>query len=575
MSDGQFDRRTFLRIAGGSTFGLSLLLDACAPPTPAPAPAPAQAPTPAARVSTPPPVATAAAQKLKLPNYLPMQGPKADLPATSDGLQAGYFTYPQSLSKTVTQPPGLGGDVTGLTSLPFSPPPPLQDNQAWQAINTELNANVKLRMVPSGDYANAVATTMAGGDLPDLFYFNAFGPTTADLPQFLKTAYADLTPFLAGEAIKDYPNLAAFPTASWIPTVFDGALFGVPVVRPPWNYVWYVNQTWLESIGATAPRNADEFKRILIAMTRPQSNQWGIGAGAPAYGLVNGRGDCPLLAMFGAPNNWSVDSGGKFTKDFESGEFRAALGYVRELYAAGVFYPDPVPLNSVILKTAFIGGKIGVVSTGWASYAVEFWDAALKMSPPIKIRTLAPFSHDGGKPIWHQFSGLIGMTAVKKASIDRVKELLRILNFLAAPFGSQESLLLEYGVKNIDFTFDARNNPVKTDQGRADTNVMWQYLAWRSPVLYYPADPEFAKVAYADTQSMLPGLLADPSLGLYSSTDRSKGGALIQSFSDGLGPIVTGGRPLSDFDQVLKDWQRAGGDQMRQEYQQAYSESMK
>jgi putative aldouronate transport system substrate-binding protein len=594
------DRRSFLRMASASSIGLSFLVEACtqapqasptlgaAPTSAAPAkptsPPPAAAPTqPAAAPeavpkvqATPASALAAASRRLRLPAYVPIEGAKADLPATADGLQAGYLSYPQTLVKTVTQPPGMGGDVTALTSLPFSPPPPVEDNPAWQAINKELNANMKIRMVPAGDaYVNAVATTMAGGDLPDLFYFNAFGPTTSDLPQFLKTAYTDLTPFVAGDAVKEYPNLAAFPTASWIPTVFDGAIFGIPIVRPAWNYVWYVNQTWLEAIGGSRPKTADEFKRILVDMTRPQSNQWGIGAGAPAYGLVNGRGDCPQLAMFNAPNNWKVDSAGKFTKDFETEEFKAALGYVRDLYAAGVFYPDPVPLNSTILKTAFIGGKIGVVSTGWASYAVEFWDAALKMSPPVKIRTLPPFSHDGGKPTWHQFTGLIGMTAIKKAPPERVKEILRILNYLAAPFGSQESLLLEYGVKGIDFNFDAQGNPVKTDKGRADTNVMWQYLAWRSPVLFYPADPEFAKVAYADTQAMVPALLADPSLGLYSRTDRSKGGSLIQSFSDGLGPIVTGQSPLSAFDQVLKDWRTAGGDQMRQEYEQAYAESMK
>src|SRR5712691_4788555 len=257
MRNGQrargVDRRAFLRMAGASTLGFSVLVEACT------APAPAAAPT--SRPAAPPAVAAtpAAGRKLQLPNYAPVAGAQADLPPTPEGLQAGYFAYPKSLGKTVKKAPGLGGDVTALTSLPFAPPPPIEDNPAWQAINKELNANMKVRMVPSGDYANAVATTMAGGDLPDLFYFNAFGPTTADLPQFLKTAYTDVTPFLAGDAITDYPNLAAFPTASWIPTVFDGALFGVPVVRPPWNYVWYVNQTWLGSIGASAPANADDF----------------------------------------------------------------------------------------------------------------------------------------------------------------------------------------------------------------------------------------------------------------------------------------------------------------------------
>ncbi|MBV9579666.1 MAG: hypothetical protein JO057_13845 [Chloroflexi bacterium] len=558
------DRRGFLRLAGASTFGLSMVLEACAPPVRI-----GGAPTTVAGASTP-----AAAGKLRLPTYLPVQGAKPDLPPTPQGLQAAYFTYPQTLVQSVTQSPGSGTDVTALTSLPFAPPPGVDQNPAWQAINKALNANVKMQMVPADSYANTVATTMAGGDLPDLFYFNAFGPTTNDLPRFLQSAYTDLTPFVAGDAIKDYPNLAGFPTASWTPTVFDGSIYGVPVVRPPWNYVWYVNQTWLDTIGATPPTSADDFTRILKEMTNPQANQWGIGAGAPAYGLVNGRGDCPQLAMFGAPNNWSVDSRGHFTKDFETGQFKAALGYVRDLYAAGVFYPNPVTLNSTILKTAFEGGQVGVISTGWASYAVEFWDAALKMNPPIELRTMGPFSADGGKPVWHQFAGLIGMTAVKKSSPDRVKELLRILNYLAAPFGSQESLLLEYGVKDVDFTFDAQGNPQKTDKGKADTNVMWQYLAWRPPVLFYPADSNFARVAYADSQKMLPDLIADPSLGLYSSTDGNKGGGLTQTFADGLGPIITGASPLSDFDQVLQAWRSGGGDQIRQEYQQAYASSM-
>jgi putative aldouronate transport system substrate-binding protein len=50
------------------------------------------------------------------------------------------------------------------------------------------------------------------------------------------------------------------------------------------------------------------------------------------------------------------------------------------------------------------------------------------------------------------------MTAIKKGSPERVKELLRIEDFLAAPFGSQESLLLEYGVKDVDFILYAQGN---------------------------------------------------------------------------------------------------------------------
>jgi putative aldouronate transport system substrate-binding protein len=592
------DRRTFLRMAGASTMGLTFLVSACtaapqASPTPAPAPKPTSVPaaptavaaaptavpappTAVARPPTPAPSAPGAALgKLRLPTFVPAAVPPPDFPATESGLQAGYKVYPKTLVKSVATPPGTGGDVTALTSLPFPPSPPLEENTAWQAVNKQLNATVKMRMVPSADYQNAVATTMAGGDLPELFYFNAFGITASEMPRFLRASYTDLTPYLSGDAIKEYPNLAAIPTASWVSTIFDGAIYTVPVARPYVNYVWYINQSWVETAGAKHPKNADDFRRLLKDFTRPQSNQWGIGAGAPAFGLQNGRGDAPQLAMFNVPNNWVIDANGKFTKDVETPQFRAALGWVRDVYADGSFFPEVVPLNSPILKTAFMAGKVAVISTGWISYGQEFWDQGSKLTPPVKIRTIQPFSHDGGKPMWHQFNAAIGVTAVKKSSPERTKELLRILNYLAAPFGSQESLLLEFGLEGTHFQYDPQGNPIKTDKGRTDLNVMWQYLAVRPPVLYYPQDPEFAGVAYADQQAMVSALVRDPSLGLYSAIDRGRGGALIQQFSDGLLPIVTGRSPLSDFDQVLKDWRAAGGDQMRAEYEQAYADSLK
>ena len=61
---------------------------------------------------------------------------------------------------------------------------------------------------------------------------------------------------------------------------------------------------------------------------------------------------------------------------------------------------------------------------------------------------------------------MITTTAMKKAPDDRVQELLRMLNWLAAPFGSQEDRLLSFGVPDVDYTLDAKGNPVPTDRVR-------------------------------------------------------------------------------------------------------------
>jgi putative aldouronate transport system substrate-binding protein len=95
------------------------------------------------------------------------------------------------------------------------------------------------------------------------------------------------------------------------------------------------------------------------------------------------------------------------------------------------------------------------------------------------------------------------------------------------------------------------------------------------PVLFDPNSPDYVKAAYADEQTIVPYLVSDPSLGLYSPTDRSKGGQLSQTFQDGLGQIITGRTSLASFDQLVKDWRSGGGDQMRTEYQSAYAEAKK
>jgi hypothetical protein len=47
----------------------------------------------------------------------------------------------------------------------------------------------------------------------------------------------------------------------------------------------------------------------------------------------------------------------------------------------------------------------------------------------VKFRVLDPISFDGSQPIRHRFNGVVGMTAIKKGSPERVKELLRIEDF--------------------------------------------------------------------------------------------------------------------------------------------------
>jgi putative aldouronate transport system substrate-binding protein len=540
-----------------------------AAPTSVAAPAATAAPSSAGQAAPPAPTSRATGG-VNLPSYVPINLVQPDLPGTTQGVDPAFFTFPKNLARSVPQPPGTGSDVTAFTEVILAAPPALDQNGAWQAVNKALNANMKVNMVPSSEYQTKLATTIAGADIPDLLFLTSL--QIQGIPQFLQKTCVDLTPYVGGDAIKDYPNLANLPTIAWKQTVYNGGIYGVPISRPYVQGIWYFNQTLFESVGADQPKNGDDFKHILQELTNPAASQWGIsGDSTYAFGLT-GITAVPQLAMFRAPNNWRVDASGNFVKDFETDEFKAALAYTHDLWSSGLFFADALTTTSSDNKRNLVAGRFAVYPDGWFSYPAEYWDKGLKLNPPVKFRTLHPFSFDGGPPIWHQYQAFNGMTAIKNASPDRVKELLRILNYLAAPFGSEEAFLLEYGVKDTDYTLDPKTgSPVLTDQGVADTTVSWRYIAQRPQVIFDPNDAEFARQAHADQETMAPVMISDPSLGLISSTNQAKGGLLLKNFTDSLIDFVVGRRDLSEFPQLVSDWRSNGGDQIRTELQQAYS----
>jgi putative aldouronate transport system substrate-binding protein len=394
--------------------------------------------------------------------------------------------------------------------------------------------------------------------------------TVQQLPQFLASKCADLTPYLGGDAVKDYPNLANIPTLPWRSTVYNGSIFGVPTTISAMNTATFVNANLWSAAGAGDPKSGDDFKKILQELTKAPAGQYGIGsAGAPGAATRSF-----FQGMFGSPNNWKLGTDGKLTKDYELDSSKAAVGYVRDLVSAGVWHPDSATFNLINGQSNFIAGKMATWGTGWPNYPI-MWEQGLGQKPQVKIHALKPFGADGGKGTHYLGAAFYGMMALKKAPDARIKELLRILNWLAAPFGSQESQLIDYGVKDTDFTYDDKGNPVLTAKGKQDTLVSWNEIGGRPPVLFDPNSPEFAQTAHADETALVPLGVLDPTIGFYSETNQAKGASINSTLSSGIADIVTGRRPMSDYDQLVKDWRNAGGDQIRSELEKAMAAAKK
>ena len=331
-------RRDFIRASAAS----ALLLSAACAPT---------APSSGSNTSTT--TTTASTGKGNpYPTYAPLaNGPKPDYHTEDPRFDDGFDNYPANPIKTVAEKPGSGSTVNVLNRAYFPPPTPFDQNPTWQEVNRQLNANMNINVVPSPDYQTKFVTTMASDDLPDFMHIYNGYALAPNLPAFFKAKCADLTPYLAGDAAKEYPNLAAIPMYAWKNSVsaIDGSLYLIPIQRhlpifPSFGGYFFANtDIWNKEIGeGYVPRNADDLKRILLQLNRPQDGRWAIGNQAGASTASEG-GPFALsayAAMFGAPHNWKIDSAGKLIRDRETEEFKAAVGYLRDLMASGVFPPD-------------------------------------------------------------------------------------------------------------------------------------------------------------------------------------------------------------------------------------------
>jgi putative aldouronate transport system substrate-binding protein len=314
------------------------------------------------------------------------------------------------------------------------------------------------------------------------------------------------------------------------------------------------------------PKDADDFKRILVALTRPQQNRYGMGPTFNRPDMI-----AFVAAMYDAPKNWRLGADGKLLKDIEAPEYKEAIIYFRDLVTSGVFYPDAAGVpNVTVARDSFIASKFILDTQSYGNAWQDDWTRGPRQNPPVVPGSIVPFpAKAGGKAVHFLGDGFYAATMLKQAPPERIKELLRVMDWVAAPFGSQEDLLLTTGLPDRDYTIGADGNPIVTELSNRDANsVPWKYIVQHPQVAYWPGVPDYAKAAIDFEKAVIPIGVQDPTLGLTGPFAEKQAEPLRMSLQDAVFDLITGRRPLSEYDQVVKEWQTAGGNQLREELQQ-------
>jgi len=505
--------------------------------------------------------AALASGTLKLPTYTPLGKGDPDLPPVGLCRTEGYYRYPKDQFRSVSGTPASGGTISALVAITAPPPKPRAQNAIWQASEKAIGARMDLTMITQSDYKQRFTTTIAGDDIPDFVLFQKI----ANYAQLLQAKFADLSEFLGGDAVREYPNLANIPTVCWQQAAVGSKLYGLPLCRNGMQGPGLYHKEMFDEVGGY-PKDADEFFAYLKELTRPSKNRWGIiGHSESAYSLKT------ALMMFRAPLNWRLTNG-KLVKDIETDEHREAVAYLRKLFRAGVFHPDSNAPNNRT-KNLFNNGS-AAVSCDTVTGLLGAVSNQAKVNPTFQPRAMTPIGHDGKPAGVYQDFVINSFAVLRRGSDKRIAELLRVADYLAAPLGSVENQLLNYGEQGRTFTFDDRGIPQLTPDHVSDSPIPWGFIVNGPMQLFDAENSDTVKWRYDGVKRLSTlDAVADPTVGQYSNTDATKGAAMTQTIMDTCTSIIAGRKPMSAYDEMVKQWRAGGGDTIRGEYEKSIEKS--
>jgi putative aldouronate transport system substrate-binding protein len=475
----------------------------------------------------------------------------------------GLIRYPHTMVRAVPEAFGSGNTYTAMT--PLWAPPPEYPNAYFRAIAERMGTTIEFNPRDGVSYRDILTAVLGAQDHPHITMIPQWEinliPRIADAVENL---FADLTPFLAGDVSQRWPLLANIPTPAWLEGVWGGKLKALPQpAQHPFGNPLFCRKDILDELGLPYPTTADELLELGREITDPRRNRWAFGNMRPF-----------ASQMFRSPDqDWRREPDGSLVNAIETEEGQAALRWVRRLFDEGLVHPNEGSEGADI-KQLFRSGEIIFRTDGWGDWE-EALATVLEDNPNYNQQPVPMFAHDGGEPMVHGADPAWAYTFLHRdLTPEQIEEILDVANWLAAPFGTEEYELHQYGVEGVHFERDAEGEPQLTDQGQAEAGrpiPTYYFVCGRPPEPFQGPWPGYVESRLEWSNQHVD--YVQPRI--FDGLRRIEPAALQQAnqqLDDKVEDFIRGRVPETELEAIVQEWRTTGGDEGREFYLRALEE---
>lgn len=467
--------------------------------------------------------------------------------------------------------------------------------------------------VPGSEYYTRLNNDLAAGTLPDVFRVGS-----SRLGQFINIgAVEDITDIFEATASDLVKQLKGYPDSSiWNAVKKDGRIFGVAYLEDGFasDSLGFIRTDWLEQVGMESPKTLDELTAVARAIQQKGLCQFPI---AMNQELVTWQCSVdPIIGAFGAMSGmgsgsvwWLKNPDGTLRYGSLDPGVKSALTVLNQWFVEGLVDTDFINKDASASGDGVLAGQHGIFFAPWWIGQGLLPDVFAGF-PGSKVDLIpAPTGPDGKKG--RGGTQLVGNALIFRSGIDPkiVEASIQQLNWHTEmhvnwdkyqAYG--EAFQGAFFFRGYEWDLDPQCNmvmgPIPDSEWRYQQDLMWNYRGVTYPDYQIPVFQKMAEWQKEDpaklnsAQKFIVGLQAKQdnmrffNYAVETREDIIKNeflGANTEAIANVLSDlqdyekttfleIITGSRPLDDFETFIQEWTDRGGNTYTEEVNNWYSQ---